>query len=695
MKYVLLTVSLLVSMVCVKAQPYLSCGTSEMNEKLLQTDPDYAFRRVIIENAAKIYLANKPRQNEKSSGSVLYIIPVVFHIIHNYGPENISRQQVLDGVRLINESFQKMSADTADVIAAFKPIFADCETEFRLARIDPNGNCTDGITHTQSVLTFSASDNVKNLVHWPSDVYLNIWVVNTIASGAAGYAYYPGANPAIDGIVIRHDYMASIGTAPGTTYNSRTLTHEIGHYLDLPHVWGSSNTPGLASNCNTDDGIQDTPNTIGISNFSCNLAQISCGSLDNVQNYMDYGSCPKMFTEGQKDRMQFTLNWQRLNLVDPSNLITTGTDGSFSCTPTPVADFSDQVRFICSGDQVQLKDASWKGEPTSWNWSFPGGSPSVSTDPDPQITYNVPGVYDVSLTVTNASGSNTLTRTGLIVVAPVVADYALPYSEDFENIPLPVFYAQWAINNTSGTSQWELTNQAGSSGSQSVYINNFSGNPSSQTDEFITPSYDFSNVTNGMLTFKLAFAQKSANSVDSLKIFVSKDCGNSWSLRYMKKGTDLVTHSAATMQPFFPQGANDWRQETVNLSSSSFSHQPNIRLKFHYYQNQGNNIFIDDINLNGVLGVSNDFSNSINLNVFPNPTSTNFFVEFTLKKPAKISIDLLDITGKQILTREEAGLDAGVQRVNMDTRVCNGIYFVRLRTGDGIIYKKVVISTKE
>ena len=116
-------------------------------------------------------------------------------------------------------------------------------------------------------------------------------MVQTIASGAAGYAYFPGITPAYkDGVVIRADYVGSIGTSNGSNYSARSLTHEIGHYLNLPHTWGGTNNPGLPQNCSDDDFVQDTPNTIGVANFSCDTTQVTCGTLDNVQNYMDYAS---------------------------------------------------------------------------------------------------------------------------------------------------------------------------------------------------------------------------------------------------------------------------------------------------------------------------------------------------------------------------------------------------------------------
>lgn len=674
---------------------YRRCHTDEMHEQMLASDPGYGLRRALIQNAARIFMAEGLQEKkENSTASIQFIVPVVFHIIHNYGPENISKEQVLDAVRLINESFQKKSADTGDVIPAFQSIFANCEIEFRLAQIDPNGNCHDGITRTKSEQTYSAGDGVKSLVNWPSYKYLNIWVVANIGSGAAGYAYYPGASAQVDGIVIRHDYCASIGTAPGSTYNARALSHEIGHYLDLPHTWGSTNQPGVASNCNIDDGIFDTPNTLGISNFSCNTAQVTCGSLDNVQNYMDYGSCPKMFTEGQKDRMHTTLYTSRDYLVSIANNVDTGTDDGFVASPcAPVADFSDRKMFVCANVPVSFKDLSWKGTPDTWSWSFPGAIPSTSNDTNPVVMYPNPGVYDVSLTVTNIDGSTTLLRQNHVVVTSNPANFNVPYSEGFENMSsFPGSNFDWFVNNTPGTNTWALTNLVSYSGTNSIYINNFLFTPTGSVDEFITPSFDLSNVTNANLTFQLAFARKLSASVDSLKVFVSKDCGATWALRYNKSGTNLITNTTLfPSQAFFPQSA-DWRMETVSIASPTYNNQPNIKFLFRYYQSAGNNIFIDDLNLSGTVGIGDNYAEAMNLQLYPNPSNEFFYLSFYLAKPSDTKIELMDITGKHLKEITSGSLEAGEHLVRIDKSVSAGMYLVRISTGEGAAFKRVVIS---
>ena len=168
------------------------------------------------------------------SGGSSFVIPVVFHIIHDNGQENISDAQARDAIRVLNDDFNKLNPDTATVVPAFAGNIADVGIEFRLAQLDPNGNCTKGINRILSDLTYDGDQSMKNLIQWPRDKYLNVWVCAE-AQGAAGYTFLPGtvnSNFAAtwDGIVLKHNYTGSIGTSNST--RSRTLTHEVGHWLN-------------------------------------------------------------------------------------------------------------------------------------------------------------------------------------------------------------------------------------------------------------------------------------------------------------------------------------------------------------------------------------------------------------------------------------------------------------------------------
>jgi PKD repeat protein len=687
MKNITLSLALLLtSFLFSQAQEKKRCGTKDgYTAEELERDPELKQRLQALESFTRDYMNNP--ENLKS-GSVI-VVPVVFHIIHTYGQENISRAQVMDALRVINNDFRKLNADTSVIHASFKGIAADSEIEFRIAQLDPNGNCTDGITRTVSEFTHSAGENVKTLVRWDRKKYLNVWVVKTIASGAGGYAFLPsGASETNDGIVIRNAQFGSIGTSSYGT--SRSLTHEIGHYLNLKHTWGGTNNPGLSSNCTDDDEVSDTPNTIG--NTSCNINNSTCSSLDNVQNYMEYAFCERMFTQGQKTRMRAALNSgqaYRNQLWTGANHAATGTSTGYSAPPcVPQADFSSNYTMLCTGGTVNFNDLSWKALPTTWSWSFPGGSPSVSADQNPVVQYNTPGIYPVTLTVGTSSGSNTLTKNSLVIVRPTWAYYNIPYSESFEN--MTTFPNSDYIVINDGGNAWDRTTVAGATGTASLRLVNFSGNVQGKTDVFITPSFDLSLVSNTNLTFKLAHAVRSASGTDQLKVYASSSCGSFWSMRYTQSGTNLST--AGLLSTNFVPTTNQWRTETVNLSSTSFSGQPNVMLKFEYTYDNGNNIYIDDINMDGIVGI-NDITDGLEgISLYPNPGSTVSTLSMSLKSSGHIVVQLIDALGRVIDHKDHGVMAAGQHKFEISLPYSNGVYQVRITAGQQIVNRKLMVQ---
>lgn len=234
-------------------------------------------------------------------------IQVVFHVLHHGGIENIADSQIVDAVRILNLDFNKLNADTADVVTAFKNIIGNANIQFKLASKDPQGNPTTGIDKIYTSYTTAPVVDSFYLNQWNPSKYLNIWVVKggPIQIPETPRPAVADSFPEKDGIVIMHNFVGSIGT--GKPYTSRALTHEVGHYLNLMHTWGEANfMPGLTCG---DDSVSDTPITKG-ANSNCNLQKQECnlGTIENVQNFMDYSYCTRMFTKGQVDRMNNCLN---------------------------------------------------------------------------------------------------------------------------------------------------------------------------------------------------------------------------------------------------------------------------------------------------------------------------------------------------------------------------------------------------
>ena len=239
-------------------------------------------------------------EEQRAAGqSVVVTIPVVFHVIYANSTENISDAQIQSQLDILNEDFRRTNADQDNIWSQA----ADTEIEFCLASFDPNGAPTNGILRVPTtVSSFSSNDAMKFSSQggsdaWPAGDYLNYWVCN-LGGGLLGYAQFPGGPANTDGVVCGYQYTGNIGTATAPFNLGRTGTHEVGHWLNLRHIWGDGG-------CSVDDQVADTPESDG-SNFGCALGHVSCNTEDMVQNYMDYSddACMNLFTAGQAARMQ-------------------------------------------------------------------------------------------------------------------------------------------------------------------------------------------------------------------------------------------------------------------------------------------------------------------------------------------------------------------------------------------------------
>ena len=232
--------------------------------------------------------------NHSQKSTDLKIIPVVFHVLHQNGSENINDSQIWDAIQNLNQDFQNLNADSTFVTAPFDTIRGNVNFEFRLATIDPNGNPTNGIDRIFSSLT-NVGDESAMIHAWDYHKYLNIWVVRLTLPGVFGFTSNPLENmdPCAQGIVILNSYVGSIGT--GSAQLKHILSHEMGHYFGLFHTWGDQQA---GQTCMYSDGIFDTPISKG--NTSCNLTANSCDDTndddsfaywvfdprDNVENFM-------------------------------------------------------------------------------------------------------------------------------------------------------------------------------------------------------------------------------------------------------------------------------------------------------------------------------------------------------------------------------------------------------------------------
>lgn len=666
------------------AQNLKYCGSDEMSFDLYQSEPGLQTKmklnRAELNQFTQQYMANIAKN--RGVADSLYTIPVVFHIIHTYGAENITDEQVMSGLKVLNWNFRKQNPDTALIVAAFKPIAADCEIQFKLAHIDPNGNCTNGINRIASLSSNVGDHRVKDLIHWDPTKYLNVYVVKQIAN-LAGHCLMPDqadAKPEWDGIVIANDYVGDLGTS--NKLRSVVMAHESGHYLNLFHIWGGNNVPdyyylpvGQTTNCTIGDSVADTPPTKGWS--SCNLAGASCGNVvDNVQNAMDYSYCNFMFTQGQRNRMRAALHSPiagRSNLIKTQNLLATGVNDSTLCK----ALFVVNQRTACFNDTLRFTDKSlWY--PTAWHWDF--GDGTFATEQHPTHAYNFPGDYYVTLTATQ----NTITVKSDSMLIRVNGDGFYPfYVQRFDSLQQFDQSFLWNISDNPHL-LWKLSsNGQGYNSAMSAAVR-----PDDSTDTYTgrtvlySPVIDLSGRANAEFNFKYAFTPKIQNSYDQLEVFVSNTCGASWQSIGKKTGANLASIiSPVDDKNWTPLDSTQWK--TFSYIVPALYAIPNFQFKIEYTNFRGNVLYIDNINVNAAEYTNIEDIHLQEVALYPNPATNTFTVEGEFEQ---LTMTIEDLNGKVV--RAPTRIQSGEQQ-DIST-LPQGVYIVSLQSNTTVVHKRLL-----
>ena len=300
-----------------------NCGTMSLLAAHQMADPSIAIRRQNIENQTQNYATHQFSRTEAG----VVTIPVVFHVVYKTAAQNISDAQCIAQIAQLNLDYARKNADTTNTPTAFRSLGIDTKIQFCLAQRDPNGLATTGIIHKSTTsASFIDDDKVKSSTTggdnaWSSSNYLNIWVCN-LGNSLLGYAQFPGDVAATDGVVLLYSSVGSVlspGTAAPYQYG-RTATHEVGHWLNLYHIWGDAS-------CGN-DLVNDTP-TQSTSNSGCpTYPHRTCSNTtsgDMYMNYMDYtdDGCMNIFTSGQTARMNalFATGGSRVSLLSSNGCL--------------------------------------------------------------------------------------------------------------------------------------------------------------------------------------------------------------------------------------------------------------------------------------------------------------------------------------------------------------------------------------
>ncbi|WP_418510494.1 GEVED domain-containing protein [Corallibacter sp.] len=281
------------------------CATMENLEQRKQQNPELERKMQEIEDFTQAKIQQMSTEMNRIDGSII-TLPVVVHVLYRNSTENISVAQIQSQIDVLNEDFGRTNADADNTWSQA----ADTEIQFCLATVDPNGNTTTGITRKSTTRQdWGTSDDMKKTSQggvdpWDTSQYLNMWIVPKMTDSGRtilGYAQFPGGSASTDGVVMAYNYFGRTGAVSAPFDLGRTTTHEVGHFLNLRHIWGDGP-------CGYDDFVSDTPAS-DAANYGCATGHTSCSSTDMVQNYMDYSddSCMNLFTLGQKNRMRAVL----------------------------------------------------------------------------------------------------------------------------------------------------------------------------------------------------------------------------------------------------------------------------------------------------------------------------------------------------------------------------------------------------
>ncbi|MFF0817920.1 M43 family zinc metalloprotease [Rhodococcus sp. NPDC003318] len=377
------------------------CGAMEVHRKLLTESESYRVARSEIENQT-IGLESAAPPGDRG----VMTIPVVVHVVANTAEQNITDAQILSQIEVLNKDFRATNTDVSSVPAVFEHLVGDARLEFRLADTDPLGRPTNGITRSRTdVREFDQDESVKfaesgGATAWPAERYLNIWVCK-LGGGLLGYAQFPGGPAATDGVVITHTAFGTVGTAAPPFNLGRTTTHEIGHYLNLFHIWGDDGT-----GCRGSDEVADTPNqgseNVGMPTFP----HVTCNNGphgDLFMDYMDYtdDAGMVMFTRGQVARMTACLVgvrrslWTSRRAAGEAFAVAAPVAVAGAGQPTVVTTGSGRMDVFAAGADGTVHHKWWDGSgwrPSQSGWESLGrpGVAAVTPATDGEIAAATP-----------------------------------------------------------------------------------------------------------------------------------------------------------------------------------------------------------------------------------------------------------------------------------------------------------------
>ncbi|MBX3254588.1 MAG: choice-of-anchor J domain-containing protein [Chitinophagaceae bacterium] len=697
------------------------CATGRVMEAYLLKYPErkaeYQKRQADFQQKYEAVRRQKAQMRVQQRLSATVTIPVVVHIVMD-DPSLVTDEQVQSQLDVLNADYAGLNADSSKIPAAFKPFFAKGNIRFCLAQRTPANEPTNGIVRVTSFTTSKPGDhdpvkyaNMGGSNAWNISKYLNIWVCRMSEANDLGYSFMPQLPGLADsdvGFVTAYHAFGTIGTAEAPFNKGRTATHEIGHYFNLAHVWGSNE---CVESCSDSDEVDDTPNqntcTYGTPSFpkTDNCTSVAPGIM--FMNYMDYvdDAAMCMFTEGQADRMETALE----SFPDRSPLLSS--DG---CVPPVLFNndvkalsvnypnnaivycgqsFTPSIRIQNQGalplTSVTLHVSVDGATPVSTNITLNLASLGETIIQANAITAGV-GSHTIKIYTTNPNGSADQYTVNDTVSTKftVTGNSTDPVAEGFEGSGFPT--AGWGITNTSDLPEFNPVhvNTAFRSGSRSVKFNTHNFQLFGKSSVISTPEITIPLSADSVkVTFWRAAAQSNSLNSDTLEILFSTDCGQTFTSAYKKGGSALRTRNNFTNSEFIPF-EDEWVADTLDLSPYLAGQHSSFTVQFRGINGYGNNIYLDDINI-----YSRELPPALKSNGFiiaPNPTTGLLTIQHYPSASRLKGIAIFSSTG-QLYHKASYSTANAVNYIPVDMRsAAAGVYFIKLIYTDKTVTKKII-----
>lgn len=727
MRVIILSVILILSCFTIRAQE--KCATVPYMETLMQ-QKGIPEKKENFEQWLQEKIQQRKTATNLRTAAFTYKVPVVVHVIHNGQAEgvgsNISDAQILSQINILNKDYQRLNSDAVNTPSSFLPVAGSMDIQFVLAKSDPDGLPTTGIVRVNGgKAAWSVSEDVqlKAKSFWPSENYINIWVTD-LGNNYLGYAQFPfstldgltefqsEAIASTDGLVI--DYTV-FGLTSDPKYNlGRTTTHEMGHFFGLRHIWGDE------SSCAGTDYVSDTPNQGDASLNYCptpsTIKTDGCAGSNGAmyQNYMDYtnDACMNLFTKEQVNRMisVLTNSPRRASLLNSPGLVALsglGEDLKISSiiSPSPVSCSAAEIKFTIQNvgsPDINSFEVNYTINNVFNTLAFPNTNfPEVLLHSGADTTVTIPvtlaeGLNEIEIEVVNPNGfADTQPDNSDIIINSMISD-----SKDF--IPLRETFddSAWITFNPTGGMLWQEIN---TNYQTSAYFNAFNNSIIGDQSWLVSPVLDFSSAKEASLLFDYSYRYnfyinpnngETIYLSDNFKVLASENCGNSFDqLLFEKAGKNLVNNPSQT--EWFPGNESEWKTNpTIDLSN--LAGKSNIRIAFLIENQNGNNLFIDNIEFfvskNPILFASQNKVYSIYwVEDEEDPSKVAADITFNLPEREQVGFEVLDTMGKSIY--QTTIPNALNQTMHIPTGLATkGLYFIRLKIGSRYQVTKVYLS---